>query len=71
MCKNEKICQHCQQICNTYLESDGIERCEFWGQVSYIELFTELSDCCNSEDLYSLEEAFEILGDCWQQQSLF
>ena len=71
MCDSNTVCGNCGKTCYTFKKSEGFDSFEFWGRAEHTEIFSTLSTCCNSEDVYSSSEAFEVLGDEHLQQELF
>lgn len=71
MRNSEMFCNTCNKICEVILIDEGCSTSEFWGSMESQQEYTEVSECCRSENLYELDEAFEELGDKHLQQDLF
>lgn len=68
MCK-EMYCCECGKVCEALTLSEP-ESSEFWGMVEHTNVSYYVSECCNSENVLTLEEADEI-GDNHLPEDLY
>ena len=54
------ICSECRKSCNEVRRNFGHGRTEYWGAISYHDNWQSVSDCCDEDLIYELEEDDEM-----------
>ena len=54
------ICSECRKSCNEVRRNFGHGRTEYWGAISYHDNWQSVSDCCDEDLIYELEEDDEL-----------
>jgi hypothetical protein len=65
------ICGSCKKPCEVVTVDTGPSLTEFWGAVTIEREYSDNSRCCDSDELYTLAEAYERFGDSYNQLELF